>query len=146
MTVTTIDVAGTPAPQGSKRHVGNGIMVESSKRVKPWRQDVKYAALEAARGDGHFPRGVGVRVTVTFYLPRPKHHWRTGRNAHLLRDAAPACPVGKPDVDKLLRSTMDALGEAGCWVDDCQVVDVAATKAWADGRPPGARIRLEATP
>ena len=31
-------VLGLPAPQGSKRHVGEGRMVESSKRVKPWRR------------------------------------------------------------------------------------------------------------
>ena len=38
-----IPVIGIPAPQGSKRHVGHGIMIENSKRVKPWRQDVKEA-------------------------------------------------------------------------------------------------------
>ena len=29
-----------PAPQGSKRHVGGGRLIEASKRVKPWRQAV----------------------------------------------------------------------------------------------------------
>ena len=48
----TITVHGTPAPQGSKRHVGNGVMVESSKKVKPWRQDVKHAALEVIQPAG----------------------------------------------------------------------------------------------
>ena len=46
-----IPVIGMPAPQGSKRHVGNGIMIENSKRVKPWRQDVKEAALEHYHGE-----------------------------------------------------------------------------------------------
>lgn len=147
--MTVINVVGTPAPQGSKRHLGNGVMVESSKRVKPWRQDVKHAALDVLvqRAQmGHYipiyDRGAAVVVTVTFYLPRPKGHYRTGKNAHLLRDAAPANPASKPDLDKLLRSTMDALGEAGCWADDSQVVQVNALKAYADGRPPGAIITL----
>ena len=44
-----IVVYGAPAPQGSKKFVGTtktgrGIMVESSAKVKPWRQDVKDAA------------------------------------------------------------------------------------------------------
>ena len=43
-------VEGIPASQGSKRHVGRGILIESSKRVKPWRSDVRIAAQEA-RGD-----------------------------------------------------------------------------------------------
>ena len=28
-----IKVIGLPAPQGSKRHVGHGVMIESSKKV-----------------------------------------------------------------------------------------------------------------
>ena len=43
----TVIVYGTPAPQGSKRHVGHGRMIEQSKRVKPWRNDVKAAAETA---------------------------------------------------------------------------------------------------
>jgi hypothetical protein len=35
-----------PAPQGSKRHVGNGRMIESSTKVKPWRQAVIAAAKD----------------------------------------------------------------------------------------------------
>ena len=33
-----IKVIGLPAPQGSKRHVGHGVMIESSNNVKPWRE------------------------------------------------------------------------------------------------------------
>src|SRR3546814_14230461 len=42
----TLTVHGSPAPQCSKRHVGRGRMIESSQKVKPWRQDVQ-AATEA---------------------------------------------------------------------------------------------------
>ena len=41
-----IPVRGVPAPQGSKRHIGHGIMIENSKKVKPWRQDVRAAAID----------------------------------------------------------------------------------------------------
>jgi hypothetical protein len=30
----SIFIVGDPAPQGSKRHVGNGVMIEASKKVK----------------------------------------------------------------------------------------------------------------
>jgi crossover junction endodeoxyribonuclease RusA len=46
-------VRGLPAPQGSKRHVGGGRMVESSANVKPWRADVRAAAEDAM--NGHLP-------------------------------------------------------------------------------------------
>ena len=144
-TYLTFSVYGTPAPQGSKRHVGNGIMIESSKRVKPWRQDVKYAALEAMGGDD--PPSGPLWVNVTFYLTRPKSHFRTGKNAHLLRDGAPEYPAHRPDLDKLLRSTLDAMGEAGVWADDAQVVGVWAAKLYAaKDRPPGASVAVVERP
>ena len=136
--MTTIRVFGTPAPQGSKRHVGNGVLIESSAKVKPWRQDVRAAAIEA---DAHFDGPV--RLTVGFLLRRPASHYRTGKNAHLLRDAAPRHPGKKPDIDKLLRSTLDGLGESGIWRDDAQVVEVAARKLYADHEPTGAHITIE---
>ena len=44
-----IVVYGQPAPQGSKRLVGK-VMLESSKKVQPWRQDVKQAVLSQYNG------------------------------------------------------------------------------------------------
>jgi len=111
---------------------------------------VKYAAMEALQvADG--PSGLDwlissigpVSVTVMFRLPRPKGHYGTGRNAGYLRASAPRLPGGRPDIDKLLRSTFDALGEAGVWGDDSQVTDVHASKMYANPYEPiGATIRV----
>lgn len=150
----TFTAYGIVAGQGSKRHVGHGIMVESSKRVKPWRQDVKAAAeaaIEAweqrqplAAGTWH-PIAGPVDISVTFFWPRPKSHYRAGRNADLLRDNAPACPTSRNlgDIDKILRATFDAMTSAGVWVDDALVVTVMASKAWCDpGQRPGATVSV----
>ena len=149
-----IDVIGTPAPQGSKhgfaikrggQYTGKVATVESSKKVRPWRQDVKYAALNSIALEPSFkPLAGPIFIKVFFYLPRPKGHYRTGANAHLLRDAAPPRPAGRPDWDKLLRSTFDALSEAGIWCDDAQVTDVLGGKRYADERQPGADIEVHA--
>lgn len=137
-----IVVVGTPAPQGSKRHVGNGVMIESSKLVKPWRQDVRAAALDAIEAGGPtFPTGP-VSLAVTFRVARPKGHYRTGRHAALLRDSAPVWPWTKPDVSKLVRATEDALTEAGVWRDDAQVVELCAWKEYANEFPVGASITV----
>jgi len=117
----TITVHGLPAPQGSKKHLGNGVMVESSKKVKPWRQDVKYAALEAV-GDTWTLLDGPLAASMVFTFARGKGHYRTGRNAHLLRDAAPARPAVTPDLSKILRSTEDALTGV-VWKDDARVVE-----------------------
>lgn len=131
-----ITVRGLPAPQGSKKHMGNGVMVESSKHVKPWRQDVKYAALEAVGADWTLLEGPLV-ASMTFTFARPRSHFRTGRNAHLLRDAAPLCPTSPPDLSKILRSTEDALTGV-VWKDDAQVVEyLRLAKFYAGSADPG---------
>lgn len=136
-----IIVHGIPAPQGSKRHVGNGVMVESSAKVKPWREAVKWAALEVLRTHEPFRTGP-VTTHITFYLPRPQSHYGTGRNATTLKPSAPTHPYRKPDFDKLLRSTLDGLSDAGVWSDDAQSIGGWITKEYADKRPPGADVEL----
>lgn len=120
-------VSGTPAPQGSKRHVGNGRMIESSKKLKPWREAVRRVAAEHAPEE---PYDVALRVSVDFYLPRPKRS-RFGKH-----------PAGVPDIDKLLRSTFDGITAGGLWIDDSRAVRVITQKHWTDDNP-GASITVE---
>lgn len=132
--MTRIIVRGTPATQGSKKHVGNGVMVESSKKTKPWRSDVSSAVADQHDG----PRLDGpLQVSLTFVFDRPKGHWRTGRNAHLLRDAAPPFPAGKrDDLDKLARAVLDACTTGGLWHDDGQVVWLSCEKVYVGAQVP----------
>lgn len=115
---------GRPAPQGSKRHVGHGVMIESSKALGPWREAVKHAALNTLALDypGHQRYDCPLVVGMVFSFPRPRGHYGTGRNAHLLRASAPTHPSGPPDLSKLARSTEDALTDAGVWRDDARIV------------------------
>jgi len=138
MTQLVIDVRGMPAPQGSKRHVGNGVMVESSKRVRPWREDVKQAALTALARTPEWDRTHShVSMVVVFSMPRPRSHYRTGRWRDVLRDNAPSMHGRMPDLDKLVRSTCDALSSAGTWADDSRLCSVYAVKTYADTAVPG---------
>lgn len=132
----TMRVFGTPAPQGSKRHVGGGRMIEVSKKVKPWRQ----AIVDQAIRDGISGAALdgSLELRVTFYLQRPKSHL----GVRGIRPSAPLLPNKVPDLDKLLRSTCDGLTEAGVIVDDARIVRVKARKFYADDIPPGAVILL----
>jgi len=111
---------GSPAPQGSKRHVGGGRMVESSKAVKPWRDSVATAAYGAGPElDGP------LAVSMIFTLARPKSAPK--------RDHT---PYRTPDLSKLCRATEDAITTAGLWADDARVArydDLA--KVWNNARP-----------
>lgn len=127
-----ITAYGLPAPQGSKRHVGNGVLIESNQaHVTTWRQDVKHAALDALADNPEWNRDArAVVLHATFTLPRPRYHFRTGKSAHLLRDGMPTLHAVKPDLDKLLRSTGDALTTAGAYADDSRVAQVFAVKCY----------------
>lgn len=134
-----IRVIGLPAPQGSKRHVGHGVMIESSKAVKPWREAVKWATLEtrsSLKSAGEEDHIAGpVAVEMVFTMPRPK----SAKNG--------AVPAKRPDLSKLVRSTEDSLTDVGVWEDDSRVVECVARKVYpgqhCDALPvPGALIRI----
>jgi Holliday junction resolvase RusA-like endonuclease len=130
--VIEIVAYGVPASQGSKRHVGKGIMIESSKATRPWRERVHFAALEAMAGA---PRLEGpVALDVQFFFDRPKSHYGTGRNAGALKSDAPSVPATRAtkDADKLLRACFDAMTSAGVYKDDSQVWLVVASKWWTE--------------
>lgn len=145
MTSLTINVVGTPAPQGSKKgFVVNGrvVMTESSKKVKPWRQDVAAAVRETTDNMPGFESLTGpVSVSVVFYMPRPGYHFGTGRNAGVLKHNAPVYVDKKPDCDKLLRSVLDALTTSGVIRDDAQVASLTGIKEYANAAT-GARIQI----
>ncbi len=130
-------VYGTPGPQGSKRHVGGGRMVESSKKVGPWREAVVAAAIAAGRADADIT--CPVVVTVQFYFARPKAHYTA---VGTLKPSAPGWVTTTPDLDKCLRSTFDGLVQAGVIRDDKQIVRVMAEKRYVTNGAPGAVVSL----
>lgn len=126
------DVYGIPAPQGSKRHVGNGRMIESSKKVAPWREAVRWSAVQARKGQ---TLEGALAVWIIFTMPKPKGAPKSRRT----------WPDRKPDLDKLVRSTFDAMTDAGVWGDDGQVVSLLTGKRYPNESDdalaaPGARI------
>lgn len=144
MTDLVFTVYGTPAAQGSKRHVGNGVMIESSKKVAPWRADVK-AAAEAAifAADQWEPLRGPAHLNICFTFTRPLSHYRTGRHAHELRADAPCHVSTQPDLDKCLRSTLDALTAAGVVHDDRVITSIWASKRYIRGdERPGAHALI----
>ena len=132
-------VPGIPATQGSKRHVGNGIMIDSNKRLPGWRSAVAYGAREAM--DGRDPITGPVRLTVVFTLRRPKKHFRTGKHSHELRPDAPVYCDTTPDLSKAVRAVEDAM-KGIVWRDDCQVAENGINRKLY-GAQPGAQITVE---
>jgi len=130
-------VYGRPAPQGSKVHVGRGILVEASMHVRPWREAVRETCWQAKPPgapplDGPLVARMVFTVAKPLGAPRRRRTW----------------PAVAPDLSKLLRSTEDALTDAGVWVNDGRVVEysrLAKVYPGEDGEAllsPGVRIAV----
>ncbi|MFB6665884.1 RusA family crossover junction endodeoxyribonuclease [Streptomyces parvus] len=156
----TIVVHGRPAPQGSKKYAGHrrnaasgrmsAVLVEQSKRVKPWRHLVTTATTTAMTAthikqyggypmDGTQPLDGPLEAEIVFTVlkpasaPKRRRTWPTTRHSG--------------DVDKLIRSTFDGIADAQAIADDSRIIRVTATKAFPGEHPgaldqPGAIIRL----
>lgn len=145
LTPIVIRVIGIPGAQGSKRLTRYGSLIESSKKVQPWRQDIRHASLEAYQFE---PIEIACHVEIDFLFPRPKSHFGTGKNQGRLKASAPyfLTSHASGDIDKLCRSTLDGLSvTTGGTVlkDDSFVVSITATKKYIQKNElPGAIIKI----
>lgn len=134
-------VHGVPAPQGSKKggysaKTGKTFVYEqNSKTQKSWRQDVIAAAVAQRESEGWETLEGPLYLWIMFRLPRPA-------SVNVKRRPYPCV---KPDIDKILRNTLDGLTQAGVYRDDAQAVELHVKKAYATDDPngaPGASIRV----
>ena len=132
------DVVGLPAPQGSKSAFvrgGRAVIVEGSSKSgrdkhAAWRSSVAEEARKAL-GECGEPFTGPTEVVMVFYLPLPASD--PHRTLH----------TSTPDLDKLVRSTGDALVNAGLVRDDSLFWLISAKKGYArDGQWTGAHIVL----
>jgi Holliday junction resolvase RusA-like endonuclease len=68
-------------------------------------------------------------VSISFFMPRPKGHFGTGRNAGKLKPSAPKFHIVKPDKDNLEKFYYDVLNGL-VWKDDAQVISGSAKKLY----------------
>jgi Holliday junction resolvase RusA-like endonuclease len=117
MTEYSFFVPGVPRPQSRPRLSRTGH-VYNPKSAEAWKTAVMSAFL-IRQNFKVTPITGAVSLSVSFYLAKPKTKMR--------------CPhhLCKPDLDNLLKSTMDALTKAGAWEDDCQVCMITAHKDYA---------------
>lgn len=134
-------VLGTPKPQGSKHMVrtksGRTLMLESCKDLRPWRDSVSSAAMDARTG----PLEAGpVQLCAEFYFVRPKSHYKGGRPERGLSKSAPSIHAHKPDLSKLVRAVEDSLSGV-ILRDDCQIASIVAAKQY--GEPARCEISVQ---
>jgi len=120
------EVFGKAQPAGSKKANAFGGVYDANPKAAGWKQAVAYVARQEYRApliDGP------LAVLMAFHRVRPKSHYRTGRNAHLLKDDAPVLPTAKPDVLKTARGIEDSLTKV-IWTDDSRICAEFLFKLW----------------
>jgi crossover junction endodeoxyribonuclease RusA len=114
-------------PRGWKR----AIITSTSRNLKEWRQQIVSAiTTERDRRKISITRGP-VTVSLTFFLTKPKSSPKK----------KVIFPIKRPDLDKLIRAAFDAL-TGTLIIDDSQIIQVLAAKAWEE-KGPGVQIDLE---
>jgi Holliday junction resolvase RusA-like endonuclease len=98
------------------------ILTSDNTKMKPYRQQVGWAALRAcseAGIDGLFAeKHVAVGVEMKFFFAKPPSVSK--KRIHL---------VVKPDVDKISRCCSDAMTGI-VWADDAQIIQLSASKQY----------------
>lgn len=132
-----LSVVGVPAPQGSKSAYirgGRPVMVDGTSKTaraghQAWRQAVATAARDWLAEHPQAALDEPLAITVAFRFALTADRYRTRHST-------------KPDLDKLVRSTLDAITSAGLVVDDSRFYAITATKRYAHDLPPGADLTI----
>lgn len=147
-----IEVLGLPAPKGSYRAMnvrGRAMLIpggspQNQKALRAWAKAVAEQA-RAQVGERSDPlwQGVAVEAQALFKLPRPASHYGA-------RGLLPSAPpdhwhIVKPDGDKLMRATLDALTGI-VYDDDSRIPVQSCTKQWCHRGSEGVVITMRCLP
>ncbi len=124
-------VLGTPQPQGSMKGFvlpgkdgkkPRAILTSDNTNMKPYRQQVGWAALKARADAGYADlfadKHVAVGLEMKFFFSKPPSVSKKRTQM-----------VVKPDLSKLIRSTEDAMTGV-IYADDAQVVQFSVSKEY----------------
>lgn len=129
---------GQPRPRAFVR--GNRAAVYDPGTAEGWKSCIAMACKDIEGAMISSP----LTVTLTFYMPRPKGHFRS--NGALKPSAPVMLCAKKPDADNLAKAVLDALSGIRAWIDDDQVVELTVHKYWESdhlypqAHPPGCDI------
>lgn len=121
-------VPGTPVGKGRPKFArrGNFVSTYTPERTASYENLVKVAAHRAMNSLQPFVGAVG--STITLRVIPPASWSKKKRMAAFSGDLR---PVGKPDVDNVVKGIFDAMNDI-VWLDDKQVVELSVRKEYAE--------------
>ena len=119
-----IDIKGNPVAQKRHRHTRTGHVYDPSSKDKTlWKSLLgRYAMSKPLKDE--------LVVLLRFTVARPKSHYRTGKNKHLIKDSAPKKHIQRPDIDNFVKFYLDVLQDMGMYENDSQITTIIAEKKW----------------
>ena len=72
-----------------------------------------------------------IRCTLNFYCKRPKNHYKTGKNSHVLKDSSPKYNINNKDLDNMVKFVLDALNDK-LYTDDSLIIEINCSKLYAE--------------
>ena len=128
-TVIKFTIPGKPKALKRHRVAKNGRMYDPSST------DKKQTWLQIAKFRPKLPLAGDISISLTFYMERPKSHYRTGKYKHLLKDNVPEYHSFTPDIDNLCKYVFDTIqGKHGMICDDSQICVLFAEKLYGEPR------------
>jgi len=121
-----IVVLGEPQAQKRHRHFKRGNFVQTYDPSKEKKQDFLWIAQQKAPA---VPIDEPIHLTIGLYFGRPKSHFGTGKNSHVIKAAAPTWHTGKPDIDNIVKFAMDAMNKI-FWKDDSIICSLSVKKQY----------------
>lgn len=120
------EILGTPRPKGSKTPVtrnGKTWLIETSKYQKDYEKQATLQIL-GQKEPWHIchPKSTPISMSIVFCMQKPKK----GKYDH---------PVVKPDLDKLVRTILDACTNAKLFEDDSQITTITTSKKYTQNEP-----------
>ena len=117
-------ISGKPKPLKRHRVSKNGGMYDpcSKQKAETWLQIARFKPSEPYAGD--------IKLTLTFYMPRPKRHYGKGGTVLSVKYHS-----FRPDLDNLVKFIADVIqGKDRMIVDDSQICVLEAQKLYGTPR------------
>ena len=72
-----------------------------------------------------------LRCVLNFYCKRPKIHYKSGKNAHILKDTSPKYNINNKDLDNMVKFVLDALNDK-LYTDDSLIFEISCSKMYSE--------------
>jgi len=122
------EVLGEPKAQARHRHFKRG---DFSGSYDPSKTNKNTFASVLHEGAPKELLDCAMSMDLTFYMPRPKNHFKINKQGTFLKDNAPEWHTGRPDIDNLIKFVQDALNGL-YYRDDAKICQIIARKLYSD--------------